>query len=287
MQKSLLLLILAFWSSFIVAQDSPLVQQDTISTDSLDLEVQDVDRKLRGRIVSITEKKPLQSAHVVNLNSVEGTITDSEGKFEVPAQVNDTVFISYIGYQSIKLKITNDLLKGNELEIAIHEKVVNIDEVTVKAHKLIGVLVVDAKNVPQDAYSRIHINGLPQAYEIGNSYKRNYSSGLAAVFNPVDFWYNKFGKKPKELNRLRKLKEGDQMRSMMEQKFNREIMMDYLDMSRKELNDLLTECNYSSRFINKASDLQIIEAVLECYENYRALQKGQVKKDIIRVKDSP
>jgi hypothetical protein len=241
---------------------------------------------LRGRIISIEDKQPLQSAHVVNMNSVDGTITDFDGKFEIPARVNDTIFISYIGYQSIKLKITNDLLKGNELEIAIHEKVVNIDEVTVKSHQLIGVLVVDAKNVPDDSYSRIHINGLPQAYEMGNSYRKNYSSGLAAVFNPVDFWYNKFGKKPKELNKLRKLKEGDRMRSMMEQKYSREIMMDYLDMSRKELNDLLTECNYSSRFINKASDLQIIEAVLECYENYRALQKGQVKKDIIRVQDS-
>ena len=265
------------------SQEFPEMKTDTIGSDSLaaaeDMQV----RYLKGRIVSINDGKPLLSAHVVNMNSVDGTITDFDGKFEIPAQVNDTIFISYIGYQSIKLKITNDLLKGNELEIAIHEKVVNIDEVTVKSHRLIGVLVVDAKNVPDDSYSRIHINGLPQAYEIGRSYNRNYSSGLAAVFNPVDFWYNKFGKKPKELNKLRKLKQGDQMRSMMEQKYSREIMMDYLDMSRKELNDLLTECNYSNRFINKASDLQIIEAVLECYENYRALQKGQVKKDIIRV----
>ena len=241
---------------------------------------------LKGRIISINDKKPLQSAHVVNLNSVDGTITNTNGQFEIPAIVNDTIFISYIGYQSIKLKITNDLLKGNELEIAIHEKVVNIQEVTIKSHKLIGVLVVDAKNVPQDSYSRIHINGLPQAYERGNSYNRNYNSGLGAIFNPVDFWYNKFGKKPQEMDRLRKMKEGDQMRNMMEQKYSREIMMDYLDMSRKELNDLLTECNYSNRFVNKASDLQIIEAVIECYENYRALQKGQVKKDIIRIKDS-
>jgi hypothetical protein len=265
------------------SQEFPEMKTDTIGPDSLaaaeDMQV----RYLKGRIVSINDGKPLLSAHVVNMNSVDGTITDFDGKFEIPAQVNDTIFISYIGYQSIKLKITNDLLKGNELEIAIHEKVVNIDEVTVKSHRLIGVLVVDAKNVPDDSYSRIHINGLPQAYEIGRSYNRNYSSGLAAVFNPVDFWYNKFGKKPKELNKLRKLKQGDQMRSMMEQKYSREIMMDYLDMSRKELNDLLTECNYSNRFINKASDLQIIEAVLECYENYRALQRGQVKKDIIRV----
>ena len=277
--------LFAFFLFFLAgySQEFPEMKTDTIDSDSLAAEDDMQVRYLKGRIVSIDDGEPLLSAHVVNMNSVDGTITDFDGKFEIPAQVNDTIFISYIGYQSIKLKITNDLLKGNELEIAIHEKVVNIDEVTVKSHRLIGVLVVDAKNVPDDSYSRIHINGLPQAYEIGRSYTRNYSSGLAAVFNPVDFWYNKFGKKPKEMNKLRKLKEGDQMRSMMEQKYSREIMMNYLDMSRKELNDLLTECNYSSRFINKASDLQIIEAVLECYENYRALQKGQVKKDIIRV----
>ncbi len=241
---------------------------------------------LKGKIISIIDRKPLQSAHIINLNSVKGTVTTNKGLFEIPAKVNDTIFVSYIGYQSVKLKITNDLLKGNELEIAIHEKIVNIDEITIKSHKLIGVLVVDAKNVPQNSYSRIHINGLPQAYEIGNSYNRNYNSGLGALFNPVDFWYNKFGKKPKELKRLKKMKESDQMRNIMEQNYSREIMMDYLDMSRKELNDLLTECNYSGRFINKASDLQIIEAVLECYENYRAVQKGVVKKDIIRIMDT-
>ena len=270
---------------FLWSQEITVVPADSIQTDTILENPEQRASHLKGRIVSIVDKKPLQSAHIVNLNSVDGTITDSQGMFEVPAQVNDTIFISYIGYQSVKLKVTSDLLKGHELEIAIHEKVVNIEEVTIKSHKLIGVLVVDAKNVPNDAYSRIHINGLPQAYEMAG-YGRNYSAGVGAVFNPVDFWYNKFGKKPKELQRLKKLKEQDNMRSMMEQKYSREIMMDYLDMSRKELNDLLAECNYSSRFINRASDLQIIEAVLECYENYRALQKGRVKKDMIRVKDS-
>lgn len=279
MQKKILFIFLFIGFSIqLYSQESGTESKDTIA--------QDVSIALKGKIISVNDKKPLQSAHIVNLNSVVGTITNTKGQFEIPAKANDTIFISYIGYQSIKLKITNDLLKGNELEIAIHEKVVNIDEVTIKSHKLIGVLVVDAKNVPKDSYSRIHIRGLPQAYEIGRSYDKAFNSGLGAIFNPVDFWYNKFGKKPKEMNKLRKLKEGNQMRYMMKQKYSREIMMDYLDMSRKELNDLLTECNYSNRFIKKASDLQIIEAVLECYENYRAIQKGTVKKDIIRIKDS-
>ena len=245
--------------------------------------VNDSIKILKGRIISVTNKKPLQSAHVINLNSVVGIITNSEGEFQIPAQANDTISISYIGYQSIKLKVTNDLLKGNELEIAIHEKILNINEVTVKVHNLIGVLEIDAKNVPKDQFSRIHIEGLPQAYEVGRPQTRDYTSLAGAIFNPLDFWYQKFGKKPKELKKLRKLKQEDKLRDIMEEKFSREILMDYMDMSRKELNDLLKECNYSNNFIRKASDLQVIEAVLECYENYRAIKEGKVTREKIRI----
>ena len=241
---------------------------------------------LKGRVTSVTDNKPLQSAHILNLNSVEGTTTNRKGLFEIPAVVNDTIYISYVGYQSIKLKITGDLLKGNELEIAIHEKTAYIDEVTVKAHELIGVLVVDAENVPLDEFNRIHIDGLPQAYEIGRPQSKKYNSSVNAIFNPIDFWYTKFGKKPKELEKLKKLKDGDVLRGIMEEKFSREVIMTYMDMSRKDLNDLLKECNRSDRFIRKASDLQVIEAVLQCYDNYRAVQEGKVQKDVIRIKNN-
>jgi hypothetical protein len=267
---------------FFLVSFSSLAQERNTSSDTIG---KSYIKYLTGRVISNSDKKPLQSAHILNLNTVEGTITGSDGTFTLGAAVNDTIFISYIGFQSVKLKITNDLLKGNELEISIHEKTINMDEVTVKSHKLIGVLVVDAKNVPEDRYSRIQINGLPQAYEMGNA-RSNYSSGLNAIFNPVDFWYDKLGSKPKELKRLKKLKEGDQIRNMMEQKFNREVIMDYLDMSRKELNELMSECNYSQSFIERASDLQILEAFLECYENHNAIQKGQVKQERIQLRDT-
>jgi hypothetical protein len=267
---------------FLLISFSSLAQEGNAAKDTIDKRYS---KYLTGRVISNVDKLPLQSAHIINLNTVEGTITSSDGTFRLAAAANDTIFISYIGFQSVKLKITNDLLKGNELEIAIHEKTLNMDEVTVKSHKLIGVLVVDSRNVPEDRFSRIQINGLPQAYEMLNA-RSNYSAGLNAIFNPVDFWYDKLGSKPKELKRLKKLKEGDQLRNMMEQKYSREVIMDYLDMSRKELNELLSECNYSQSFIERASDLQIIEAFLECYENHNAIQKGKVKQERIQMRDS-
>ena len=65
---------------------------------------------LKGQVISNVDKKPLKGAHLFNLNSVIGTVTNDEGVFEIKTKVQDTIYVSYIGYQSIKLKITNDLL---------------------------------------------------------------------------------------------------------------------------------------------------------------------------------
>ena len=242
-------------------------------------------KTLKGQIIHAVNKKVLSAAHILNLNTVSGTITNDAGFFELPSRVNDTILVSYLGYESIKLKITNDLLKGNELEIALYEKSEKIREVVIRSTKLIGVLEIDVKQVPIDRFTRIKINGLPQTYEVGKPQSKNFSSPLAALFQPVDFLYNLFGKKPKQLKKLQKLKKEDNLRKMLAGKFDREVMMEYLDMDRQELSELLTDCNYSDYFIKKASDLQMIEAVLDCYENYKALKKGKIDRNKIPVKD--
>ncbi|WP_229664923.1 carboxypeptidase-like regulatory domain-containing protein [Polaribacter pacificus] len=237
--------------------------------------------QLKGQIVGAEDQKPLSAAHVINLNSVVGTITNDRGFFEIPTQVNDTIMVSYLGFQSIKLKITNDLLKGNELVIALYEKANEIKEVVIQSTKLIGVLEVDIKQVPKDRNTRIHINGLPQAYELGKAGGQNLNTPLKALFQPIDFLYSMFGKKPKQLKKLQKLKKEDDLRKMLNGKFDREIMMEYLDMDKQELSKLLADCNYSEYFIAKASDLQMIEAILDCYENYKALKKGKIERNSI------
>ncbi|APZ46936.1 TonB-dependent receptor [Polaribacter reichenbachii] len=267
MQKTLI--ILCFLLSL-----SAFSQQDSIRTATL-----------KGQIIHAVNKQPLSAAHILNLNTVQGTITNDKGFFEIPTQANDTILVSYLGFSSIKVKVTNDLLKGNELEIALYEKPEEIREVIIKSTKLIGVLEVDVKQVPKDKFTRIHINGLPQTYEVGKPNKRDFSSPVAALFQPVDFLYNLFGKKPKQLKKLQKLKKEDDLRKMLAGKFDREVMMEYLQMDRQELTDLLTDCSYSEYFIKKASDLQMIEAVLSCYENYKAIKNGKIERDKIPSKN--
>ena len=238
---------------------------------------------LKGQITDSKTEKPLSAAHVLNLNTVNGTITNENGIFELSAKANDTILVSFLGYSSIKVKITNDLLKGNEVEISLSEKPEKIKEIVIKSTKLIGVLEIDVKQVPKDRFTRIHINGLPQTYEVGRPQKVN--SSITKLLNPVDLVYNLFGKKPKQLQKLQKLKKEDDLRKMLAGKFDREVMMEYLEMDRTELHKLLSDCDYSEYFIKKASDLQLIEAVLNCYENYKAIKKGKIERNRINIED--
>ena len=242
---------------------------------------QQTNAKLKGQILNAEDNKALSAAHILNLTAVVGTITDEKGFFEITTKANDTILVSYLGFESIKLKVTNDLLKGNELVIALNEKANEIKEVVILSTKLIGVLEVDVKQVPKDRFTRIHINGLPQTYEIGKPVSQNLNSPVAALFKPVDFLYNLFGNKPTQLKKLQKLKKEDDLRKMLSGKFDREVMMEYLQMDKQELSKLLVDCNYSDYFIKKASDLQMIEAVLDCYENYKAIKKGKIERDVL------
>jgi hypothetical protein len=250
--------------------------QDIKNTDTL--KQRSILVTLKGQIIDNTSKLPLSGAHLFNLNSVIGTVSNEKGMFELATTVNDTIYVSYLGFQSIKLKITNDLLKGNELVIELYERTEQMAEIVVNSNKLIGVLEIDAKNVPKDKYSRIHINGVPQTYEVGTRQRKEFNSPIDALFRPIDYVYNMFGKSPNQLKKLKKLKDDDKLRNMLDTS-NRELLMEYLGMTAEELNELLNECNYSDYFIKSASDLQLIEAVLLCYENHKAIKKGSTIKE--------
>lgn len=236
---------------------------------------------LKGKISNVIDSTALEKATLLNLTTTNGTLSSKKGLFELEIKENDTLMISHIGFESIKLKITRDLSKGTELNIALYPKVETLDEVVI-GRKLIGVLDIDLKNVPKDRFNRIHINGLPQTYEVRKTGKGSLSSIgniLKSVMNPVDGVYKLFSKKPRKLKKLRELKNKDATRNILTNRFDREIILDYLEMDINELTEVLSECNYSPYFISKATDLQIIEAVLECFENHKAIKKGTTFKE--------
>lgn len=214
----------------------------------------------------------MPSVHILNLTQVIGTITNSEGLFEIQAQANDTLYFSYLGYKPLKIAVTNDMIKFGNAEFNMTELAFALEEIIVRPYQLTGYLDIDVRNAPINTARRYSISGLPnRGYEAGDRNPAAISRALGAVFNPADFLNNIFGKNPNQMRKLKKMREDDQIKNLLATKFDRQVLMQLLSISRVDIDEILRNCNYSDAFMKEANDLQILEAISKCYEEYRVL----------------
>ncbi len=227
-----------------------------------------------GVVKNAADDKPISTVHVLNLNKVLMSITDANGVFAIDAEVNDTLFLSYLGFKTIKVTVTNDLIKFPKTEFKLTALALALEEVVVRPYQLTGYLEIDAKNVPINRNQRYSIPGLPTSgYEAGSRGPSAFSRVVGSIFNPFDFLHNLFGKKPNELRKLKKMRENNALRDLLSVKYDRETLEEFLQLNISDIDEILRNCNFSESFIRTANDLQILEAISGCYEEYKILSR--------------
>lgn len=235
------------------------IEQDTVTINAV--------------VVNAQTDSPLESVHIVNLNKVYGTITNQKGEFSIRASVNDTLYFSYLGFKSQKIRITNDMFKFKDTKIALTELAYALEEVIVRPYQLTGYLEIDLKNMPINNAYQYSISGLNVGYEGGNKNPSAVTKVLGAILNPADLLRNLFGKKPNQMQKLRQVKEDDAIRNLLASKFDRETLTELLQVDKMDIDDILNNCNYSKSFITTANDLQILDAISSCYEEFKVLNR--------------
>ena len=230
-------------------------------------------QKVNGIIINNNTRQPLPYVNIININKVRGATTDSRGYFEIDVQPNDTLHFTILGYQSLRVRVTNDWIKNKSTKIQLTEKAIALEEVIIRPFNLTGYLEVDSKLIPTKENYRYSISGLTQGYEAGEYSPNAFGRVLGSIFNPTDMLYNFFGKNPKELKKLKEMKKDDTVRNLLESKFDRETISVLLGVDKNELAEILQRCNYSEAFIQTANDLQIMDAISGCYEEYKILKK--------------
>lgn len=243
-------------------------------TSFLHLSAQEVSHQtISGNIISADTKMAVAGANIINLNKTVGTQTNNLGFFEIRASVNDTLHISLLGFTSLKVRVTNDWVKNKTTTIQLTEKAIALEEVIIIPYKLTGYLEVDSKLIPINENYRYSISGLPQGYEAGQYSPGAFGKVLGSIFNPADALYNFFGNKNKELRKVKTMKKDDTVRNLLASKFDRETVAVLLGIDKNDIPEIMARCNYSESFIRTANDLQILDAISDCYEEYKILKK--------------
>jgi hypothetical protein len=233
----------------------------------------EVPQKISGTIISDNTGVPLVGVNVININQVTGTTTDTNGNFELAVTQSDTLHVTLLGYESLRVRVTNDWIKNKKTIIQLTQKAIELKEVVVNKYYLTGYLEIDSKLIPIKEDYRYSISGLGQGYEAGQYAPDAFGKVLGSIFNPADMLYNFFGKRPQQLKKLRELRKDDTVRSLLETKYDRETIALLLGVSQDEIGEILGRCSYSDAFIKTANDLQIMDALSSCYEQYKILKK--------------
>ncbi len=71
----------------------------------------------------------LAGANIIIKDSTKGTVADLEGNFEIEAKENDTLLVSYLGYNTKEVKVGKQ--KGTKIKLAGN---IALDEVTVVSY---------------------------------------------------------------------------------------------------------------------------------------------------------
>ena len=227
-----------------------------------------------GQITNLFNQLPLEDTHIINLTTTKGTISNYRGEFRIEVAIGDTLYFSEIGFHAKKMIVDEKMLNRQNV-IKLITQNYKLDEIVVTPYDLTGILEVDVKNlISINERKVVRIGGLKTSSELG---KNIYDK--PSVFQPIDFIYNIFGDRPKELRKLKKLEEQNQVRDLLYQKYDREFLVETLDLSRKQIESILKHCDYDPNYILQANDLQILQAVLSCYEQYKKFINEEVEKD--------
>ncbi|MDE1206581.1 carboxypeptidase-like regulatory domain-containing protein [Tenacibaculum larymnensis] len=96
------------------------------------------------------EVSAVSSAHVINLNTKQGTFTNNNGEFRILAKVNDTLQISFVGYKTKNFVVNINNFGIQESYIQLKKVPIELDEVAIKKHNLLGYISSDSKHIKSE-----------------------------------------------------------------------------------------------------------------------------------------
>jgi len=185
------------------------------------INAQELRKNIKGIILN--DSLSVNNIHIINKNIKIGVATNKTGKFIIPVKLNDTLIFSSIQFKHKIIVIKKkDLAKNNVISIDLEPQTIQLAEVEIFLHKMIGNLAIDGSKLNNESilnlnyldYSGVNFDNIisNDSYRMINLRKKtldlkpnsNYISGGADVFKIIKLLkgkqkvnYNKASKKEK------------------------------------------------------------------------------------------
>lgn len=218
---------------------------------------------LNSTILSTKDSTPVGFVHIINLFTNYGVVSEYDGSFSFLVAENDTLKISAIGYNTIKIPVNKNLSA-----IYITPKNYDLEEFTVIPYKDF--------NEFRYAFSELELYDStlqisPLIFLNGHLYNYVDNGGRLGITigGGISMIYDALSKQGKSKRRYEQLIIRDRYKAFLASKFNDNIIKQatYLD-DETTINDFKYYCDFSDDFIEKSNGYEIIKQIQDCYREY-------------------
>ena len=207
----------------------------------------------------------VEGAHIINLSSKVGTITDALGKFKLSVQLNDTILFSDIEFKNIQIIIKESNIYEKYLEIDFQVNINELDEIII-ANNMAGKLGLP--NADKEVMS--------QAERKTNYYKKGGAISKLQGLVSGD---------AKKMRKLQRLSEEDQRTRAYQIQilkirdyFKDEFFINNLKVPEEDINNFIAHCIKKGVIQMYQSEryLEIVDVFIGSTESFEVLKNPDI-----------
>lgn len=211
----------------------------------------------------------LEDIHVLNLSTLQGTITNRYGEFRITVSVNDTLIFSGIQFHTLGLIVDKNTIKERILKIELRPKIEELSEIELKGHDLDGLFYIDTQrlrdSLPLVADEAVDFSN--QGYNDPTS--SNYVVPSANLVNLVSM----IGKKKRKENKQEAslIQKKRQAPSNMRKELGDDVFVNQMDIPKIHIEPFIRYCqkkNIIDLYV-EGRLMEVIDILIKEKDNYR------------------
>ncbi len=218
---------------------------------------------LKGQLLDSISQEPLQFAHVQNIDKALGTLTDRSGRFRIPADVQDTVVFSIVGYQTLAWIITEKHQTDTALIFKLPSDTILLKEITISElpteeefkRRILATELEDTS---------FWYHGVAKPVFKGDKTldSKHVNNPLFLLAHPITGWHYKYSKKEKERRKMHEINQQAFKQNKVNLKFTRTWVGEVTGLKGDDLTSFIGFCNYDLTYLER-TPLYLIQEDLQ------------------------
>ncbi|MEM8568277.1 MAG: carboxypeptidase-like regulatory domain-containing protein [Bacteroidota bacterium] len=233
---------------------------------SLPVFSQDEYVEIIGEIIDSEKREAVPYVHVVNDQLKLGTVSNTEGRFWIKMQQEDTLKFSAIGFETFVFTLKDDVAT-DKLMVTIELNLATMELQPVKVfafrnEEALKQALLDTEVPLEEQQRGIQLPGF--------YYGPTKEVKPSPFGNPISFIASKFSREEKEKKMVAKYQKQVDYQKQIRAKYNQSVVIELTGLPEDKVEEFMEFCKLNDGFLGPASEYEIAIAVNKCLVDFQA-----------------